>query len=124
MWTPRLELPSQVHQHDPDSTGLAGDREPAGGWHGVVEGGVEPDVGVVAEQPQAVRADDPHVVGTGQRGDVVLGPGTLGSELAEARRHDHGGPDSSRHGVAEHVEHQSGRDADHDQVQRVRHVEE
>ena len=97
---------------------------PSGGRHGVVERGVEAHVRVVAQQPEAVRPDHPHVVGPRQGHEVVLDPGAFVPELAEPRRHDDRGPDSGRDGVPEHVQDALGGDADDDQVEVTGQVEQ
>ena len=98
------ELASQVHEDDADTTGLAGHREAAGRRDRVVEGGVQPDLGVVDEQTEAVGADQPDAPCAGGHRQLALEPGALGTQLAESRRHDDGGPDTGGgRGVEQHV---------------------
>ena len=62
----QAELAGQVQQDDPDAAGLAGDRQPAGGGIASCERGVEADVGVVAEQAEAVGPDQRGCPGCGR----------------------------------------------------------
>ena len=112
----QVELAREVHQDDAHPTGLAGHREAARGRDGLVKGGVEPDLRVVAEQPETVGTDEPDAVHSGGRRQLVLQAGTLFAQLSEPRGHDDRGPNAGRRGVEQHVVHARGGDAHHDQV--------
>ena len=80
------EVPGAVQENDSDATRLAGDGQTTRRWWLLgVERGVQPDVGVVGQHPQAVGTHQPDPVGPGQHRQLPLERLPPWAQLAETR---------------------------------------
>ena len=110
----------QIHEGDADAAGLTGDGKPADRRESAGEGRVQPQVRVVADQAETVRADHPDAVPPGAEHQLLLQLRTTLAHLTKTGGDHDGTADARARSIFQRGDDTLGRDRDHSQVDRLR----